>query len=153
MSQVYNDITPVNSLNDAVDDLSFAVNEVGVDSIFFGVFHFLNDDLFGRLGSDAAERGGIHFGAQAIADLAFGIQLAAFLKAYFVTRFGDDFRNLLKLKHLDLTAFIIILNFDIQLVAVFFPGSRSQGFFQSLDQDFAVYSLVSANLFNNAFYI
>ena len=153
VSQVYDNIASIDPLNDAVKDFSFAADETGIDDIFFGIFHFLDNDLFGRLGGYASEGAGIHLGTQAVANLTFGIQLATLREADFNLRFSDDLGDLFKLKDFDLTAFFIVLNFDIHLVAVLFPGGRSQSLFQRLDKDFAINALIPANLFYDTFYV
>ncbi len=46
VAEVDNDVPPVDTLDDAVDDFTLAVDEVGIYGIPFSIFHFLNDDLF-----------------------------------------------------------------------------------------------------------
>ena len=125
LPQVYNDIAPIDSLNNTVKDFPLTVDETGIDGIFFGIFHFLDNDLFCRLGSYASKGAGIHLGTQAVADFTLRIQFAPFCEVDFNLRFGDNFSDFFELKDFNFTTFLIVLHFDIHLVAVFFSGSRS----------------------------
>ena len=105
------------------------------------------------MGGDASESAGIHLGAKTVANIAFGVQFATLREADLDLRFSDDLSHLLKLKNFDLAAFFIVLYFDIHLIAVLFPGSRSQSLFQRLDKDFTINTLIPANLFYDTFYV
>ena len=47
LPQINNDVAAVDALHNTIDQISFAVDETGVNGIFFRILHFLNDDLFG----------------------------------------------------------------------------------------------------------
>ena len=117
VTEVDDNVAPVDPLNDAVQNFSLAVDKIGEDGIFLGVFHLLNDDLFGGLSGDAPEVVGIHFGAEAVADFAFGIELAALLQADLQCRLGDDIDDVLELKHFDFAGIVVVMDFDIDFIA------------------------------------
>ena len=55
MTEINNNIAAVYALNDAVDNIASAIDETGINSIFFRIFHFLNDNLLGRLSRYSAK--------------------------------------------------------------------------------------------------
>ncbi len=140
-------------MNNAVDDFPLAVDEAGVDGVLFGILHFLDDDLFGGLRSDAPERRGVHLGAQTVADFAFGIEFAAFLQGYLQRRIFDRLDDVLELKDFDFAGIVIVLHFNVDFTSELFPCSRFECLFKRTDQNLAINSFVSANLVDDALYI
>ena len=153
VSQVDDDVSTVDALADTVYNLSLASDKVRIDRILFRILHLLDDHLFGGLRGNSSEGRRIHFCADAVPGLTFRIQFQTFLQGDLQLRFCDLVNHLFELKHLDLTGPVIILNFDIDLVAILFPGSGFEGFLQSLDEDFPVNSSVPADLVDDTFNI
>ena len=81
LSQIDDDVAMLDPLNDPVDDIAFSVHETGINRISFSILHFLNNDLLGGLGCNAAEICRIHFHAQAVADFTLRVQLPPFFQA------------------------------------------------------------------------
>ena len=61
LTQIGNNITPVETLDNSVYNFTLSVDKTGVDRIPFRIFHFLYDDLFGRLCGNTTKGGGVHF--------------------------------------------------------------------------------------------
>ena len=70
----------VHPLDDAVDDLAFAVLEVIKNQVTLGILHALHDHLFRRLGGDTSEGGGVHLDPQDIPHFTFRVQSPAFVQ-------------------------------------------------------------------------
>ena len=124
MPKINNNIVPIKTLNDSVDDFTLSVNKAGIDGISFSIFHFLYNDLLGRLSSDAPEGGSVHFCPEAIADFTSRIQLSSLFHADLQVRFCNDFGNIFKLEDLYFAGRFIVLNFNIDAAPKFFPRSR-----------------------------
>ncbi len=113
----------------------------------------MNNDLLGGLRRDAPEGGGVHLGAKAVAHLTLRIEFAALFDGDLQVGFGDLVNDFLELKDLDLPAFFIVVGFNIDFGTVSFARRGTQCLFQSLDENLSVNALVTADLFDNAFYI
>ena len=121
MPKIDDNITAVNALYDTVEDIAFALDEVGVNGIFFSVLHFLDDYLLGRLCCDATESACVHFSAEAVTDLTFRVEFASFLEADLQSRFGNNFGDIFKLKNFNLSSLFTVLDFNVDFASEFFP--------------------------------
>ncbi len=124
VTQINNDIAAVDALHNTIERVTFAIDETGINGIFFGILHLLNDDLLGRLSRYAAEGGGVHFCAEAVSNFAIRIQFAPFFEADFKRRFGHILGYILELKDFNFAGGLIVLDLDIHFGAILFTGSR-----------------------------
>ena len=149
LSQIDNDVSMIDPQNDPIDDIAFSVHKTGVNSLFFSILHFLDNDLLCGLRRNSTKNRCIHFYAQAVAYFTFWVQLPSFFQAHLHVRIFYDISNLFELKDFDFTGFGVVLGFDINLVSKFFPGCGFQCFLKGFNQDILVNSLVSTYLFNH----
>ena len=124
MPQINNKIIAVKTLNNSIYDFTFAIDKTGVNRIPFGILHFLDNYLFGRLGSYASEGGCIDFCAQAVANLAIRIQLATFFETDLKILLCNYFGHIFKLEDFEFTDLFAVLHLDIDLGPKLFPGGR-----------------------------
>ena len=69
-----------------------------------------------------------------------------------VTLNGKEY-DFLELEDFYFSGFFHILSLDVDFTAVFLFGRRSQCFFQCFDENATIDAFVTADLFNNAFYV
>ncbi len=152
-TQIDNDVAPVYSLYDSVNDLSLSINKTFVHYIPLSILHLLNNDLLGRLGGNSAKGRCVHLGAEAVSYLTPRIEFPPLFHAYLKVGLSDLFHHVFELKNLNLTCFFIIMDFDINFGPKFLSGRRLQSLFEGPDQDFPVNTSITADLLNHPFHI
>ena len=149
MTEVNNNVTTLNSLNNSINDFTLSVNEAGKNRIPFSILHFLDNNLLGRLSSNSTECGGIHLHTETVAYFTFRVQLHSFLKRNLEIRFGNFFCHFFKLENFDFTRFFAILNFDVGFASKLFFSCRPKRLLKCFYENITVDPLVSTHLFNH----
>src|SRR5262249_22581421 len=135
-AKIDNDVTLLETLDDAVDKLPFATLKLVVDNLPLGIPQSLDNVLFGGLRGNSPEQARIELAQQFVANLRIGIEI--FLSVGqgnlrgFVLDLGNDSFSLEQLHFADLR---VELCLDFSLMAELFLRRRNHRVFESADEN------------------
>src|SRR5207244_230119 len=150
-AEVHGDVSLLEALHDAGEELALAPLELLVGDVALGVAHGLDDVLLRGLGGDAPELLRWQLGEELVADLGLRIDLrVCHLERHLVLGVLDVLDHRLDLEQLDLAQLGVELGLDVLLVAEGLLGRRQHRLLERLHDDAAVDTLLLAHLLDDA---
>ena len=148
-TQIDNDVTPFDSLDDPREDFAFTILKFIIDQLALCFAHLLDDALFCHLGCNASKRSRRELAEQLVANLSLRVEcLLRVSHSYFGFRVCHAPDNSFNFKEFNLTYFLIKLRFDL-LLPKGPTGRRQHGTLKRLNNDVPVHPFFSTDLFDH----
>src|SRR3989441_4320179 len=134
LADLDDDVTLLDAVDDATQDLAVLALELLEDAVALGVPHALQDHLLGRLGGDATELLGRQLLLELVLELGLRVQRLGIGEADLELVVGDLLDDLLAAEHLEGARVAVDLHTDVLGGAERLARRRQQGGLQRLEE-------------------